>query len=127
MLMDYPMFNLCLLYLLNLILDYPLQSDFLAVQKAKSIYCLFVHSAIWGLGIALALVAMQGHMQIGVVLMLVFGHMIMDGFKSRRFYLKKDARDFKINPADKVDSLWFGIGQVFHVGQILLAYFIGLS
>ena len=38
--------NLLILYVANLILDYPLQGTFLAEYKAKNNYILFVHCAI---------------------------------------------------------------------------------
>ena len=44
-----------ILYVANLILDYPLQGTFLAEFKAKNNYILFVHCAIWAFGISVVL------------------------------------------------------------------------
>lgn len=49
------MFTFIILYFLNLVLDYPLQGTFLAEYKCKNNYILFVHCAIWALGIYIAL------------------------------------------------------------------------
>lgn len=48
------MFTFIILYFLNLVLDYPLQGTFLAEYKCKNNYILFVHCAIWALGIYIA-------------------------------------------------------------------------
>lgn len=45
------MFTFIILYFLNLVLDYPLQGTFLAEYKCKNNYILFVHCAIWALGL----------------------------------------------------------------------------
>ena len=47
--------ELMILYVANLILDYPLQGSFLAEYKAKNNYILFVHCAIWAFGLSVVL------------------------------------------------------------------------
>ena len=45
------MINFIILYFLNLVLDYPLQDEFCKKYKCENNYVLFVHCAIWALGI----------------------------------------------------------------------------
>ena len=73
------------LYFLNLILDYPLQGEFLATNKSKNNYILFVHSAIWGIGIVLGLLILNLYGDYGwwKFFFLIFGHMLIDAWKCR--------------------------------------------
>lgn len=84
---EYVLLDFLTLYLLNLILDYPLQGSFLAEYKSKMNYLLFVHSAIWGLGIFIVSFYMcpGGWWKLP---MLVFGHMLIDWWKCRGIYKK---------------------------------------
>ena len=47
--------NILWILLAHYLLDYPLQSDFLAQTKGKYWYSLLAHSIIYGLGMALIL------------------------------------------------------------------------
>jgi len=76
---------LAILYWANLLLDYPLQSNFEATNKGKSWYVLWVHSAIWGGGISLVLAA-TGHLTLWNIPFLVLGHFVVDGWKARGWY-----------------------------------------
>lgn len=78
--------NFIILYFTNLVLDYPLQGSFLAKEKSNSNYLLFVHSAIWGLGISIVLYYLN-LFTITKMIMLVVGHYCVDYLKSRG-YLK---------------------------------------
>jgi len=103
---------LFILYVANLILDYPLQGDFLAMNKSKNNYVLFVHSMIWAGGISIAL------MYLGIFMwwkfaMLLVGHILIDAWKSRGHYKKLNISDW--------NSLY--IDQGLHVFQILLCLF----
>jgi len=71
------------LYFINLVLDYPLQGDFLGVYKSEYNYLLFVHSAIWGLGMSLALY-FTGLLEPWKIIMLVGGHYMIDYLKCRK-------------------------------------------
>jgi hypothetical protein len=102
---------LLILYTLNLILDYPLQGEFLANYKSKNNYILFVHSAIWAGGISIALMYLSIFAW-WKVLMLLLGHMAMDAWKCRGYYKKLNISDW--------NSLY--IDQSFHVAQILLCF-----
>ena len=62
-------------------LDYPLQGSYLAESKGSDDYLLFVHSAIWGLGLSLVLIPL-GLFTWKKVCMLVLGHFLIDGWKS---------------------------------------------
>lgn len=143
-----PFHIFVIVYFANLLLDYPLQSNFEAKWKSKSYYVLFVHSAIWGLGITITILWIDGLIEYWKIFMLVFGHMAMDGFKAKRLYLKKSERttertnvlyvyDEKGNPThvkeiqkkvipspyNKKDFIGYIIDQIFHVGQICLALY----
>lgn len=99
------------LYFWNLVLDYPLQGDFLGVQKSKYNYLLFVHSAIWGLGMYFALCATGLSTETWKITFLVFGHYVIDYLKCR-----------KVGFMEKLDPLKGAlyIDQFLHVLQILV-------
>lgn len=119
------MFTFMFLYFVNLVLDYPLQGAFLAEYKQKNNYILFVHSAIWGIGIALVL-AMIGLFAWWKVLMLVIGHYLIDYWKCRGLYkkwpLKHEYDDFlgEIKKPIISDYGSLYIDQFMHIIQILL-------
>lgn len=69
-------------------LDYPLQGSYLAEQKANDDYLLFVHSAIWGLGLSIVLIPL-GLFMWKKVCMLVLGHFLIDGWKSHSLLSEK--------------------------------------
>ena len=101
--------ELFILYVANLIFDYPLQGDFLANFKAKNNYILFVHCVIWGGGISICL------MQLGLfewwkVLMLIGGHLLIDTWKCRGYAKKMKISDW--------NSLY--IDQFLHFLQLLI-------
>jgi len=50
-----PIYIFLFIYWINLVLDYPLQGEFLGNYKSKSNYVLFVHCAIWGIGLSVGL------------------------------------------------------------------------
>lgn len=101
--------NFLILYFSNLVLDYPLQGTFLAEYKAKNNYILFVHCAIWALGLSVVLIPL-GLFAWWKVIMLLIGHYIIDYWKCRRLYKKWNISDW--------NSLY--IDQSLHIGQILL-------
>ena len=88
------------LYFINLLLDFSFQSQFMSEYKSNSDYVLFVHCAIWGLGIWFALMPF-GLFAWWKLAMLVGGHFIIDRWKCRGHY--------KLWPMKKV-SLPFGDG-----------------
>lgn len=98
-----------ILYVANLILDYPLQGTFLAEYKVKNNYILFVHSAIWAFGLSVVLMFL-GLFAWWKVIMLLIGHYIIDYWKCRGIYKKWNIKDWT--------SLY--IDQSLHVVQILL-------
>lgn len=98
-----------ILYLFNLILDYPLQGEFLAKFKSVNNYILFVHSAIWGLGMAFSL-ELFGLFAWWKLIMLLFGHYAIDYWKCRGIYKQWGIKDWT--------SLY--IDQSLHIIQILL-------
>jgi hypothetical protein len=105
-----------ILYFCNLVLDYPLQGSFLAGWKSKNNYILFVHSAIWSLGISIALLYL-GLFEWWKVGMLLVGHFVIDYWKCHRLYLKKSERESEIG---KRDFRALYIDQTLHFIQILL-------
>lgn len=94
------------LYFANLVLDYPLQDEFTKNNKHKYNYVLFVHSAIWGIGLSLVLQHL-GMLMAWHIPMLVAGHFAIDYWKCHRLYKCKDETALYID-------------QALHVGQILL-------
>ena len=101
--------NLLILYVTNLILDYPLQGTFLAEYKAKNNYILFVHCAIWAFGLSVVLMPL-GLFAWWKVIMLLIGHIAIDYWKCRGLYKKWNIKDWT--------SLY--IDQSLHVVQVLL-------
>jgi len=98
-----------ILYVVNLILDYPLQGDFLAMNKSKNNYVLFVHCMIWAGGLSIILMHFGIFMWWKYVMLLV-GHILIDAWKSRGYYKKLNISDW--------NSLY--IDQGLHVVQLLL-------
>lgn len=74
------MLNLLLIYFANLLGDYPLQGNFLATEKGKSNYILFVHSMIWTMCIVVVLLYL-GLFAWWKLIMLLSGHCLMDWIK----------------------------------------------
>ena len=103
------MINFIILYFANLVLDYPLQGTFLAEYKQKNNYILFVHCAIWALGISIVLLPL-GLFAWWKVVMLLVGHYLIDYWKCRGLYKRWNIKDW--------NSLY--IDQALHVIQVLL-------
>lgn len=125
------MMNFIILYFANLILDYPLQDSFIKEWKQKNNYILFVHSAIWGLGISI-ITFYLGIFAWWKVIMFVLGHYIIDYWKCRRIYKffpkkkvlsKPHIKGYK-DKYEKVpiisDIMSLYIDQFLHVLQIIL-------
>jgi hypothetical protein len=107
-----------ILYFFNLVLDYPLQDEFMKQYKSKSNYVLFVHCAIWGLGLSLMLVFLK-IFALWKLIMLVAGHFAIDYWKCHRLYLKWPLkRKSKLPIISDWGSLY--IDQSLHVVQLLL-------
>lgn len=73
--------NLLWIILAHYVLDYPLQSDYLAKTKGIYNYNLLAHSVIYGLGMALVF-KFIGVFTITKALILVISHFIIDYKKS---------------------------------------------
>lgn len=101
--------ELLILYVSNLILDYPLQGSFLAEFKSKNNYILFVHCAIWAFGLSVVLMPL-GLLAWWKVIMLLIGHIAIDYWKCRGLYKKWNIKDWT--------SLY--IDQFLHIIQVLL-------
>lgn len=130
------MLNFIILYFSNLVLDYPLQGSFLAEWKQKNNYILFVHCAIWALGLSIVLLPL-GLFAWWKVIMLLMGHYAIDYWKCRRLYKKwplskktttiieydgssKKITDERVPFIGDIQSLY--IDQFLHVIQILLCF-----
>lgn len=85
MLSEVTLIQFMVLYFCNLVLDYPLQGEFLAKGKSDSNYLLWVHSAIWGLGLSIVLLPL-GLFTWTKCIMLVIGHFIIDHVKAHHGY-----------------------------------------
>ena len=110
------MIKLLILYFCNLVLDYPLQGTFLANFKSKNNYILFVHCAIWAIGISIVLIPLNLFAWWKVIMLLV-GHFVIDYWKCHRLYLKKEHRSSDIGKSD-YNALY--LDQFLHFVQILL-------
>lgn len=106
------MITFLILYFWNLVLDYPLQGSFLSEYKCKSNYVLYVHCAIWGLGMGLALLPL-GLFAWWKLAMLFFGHLVIDYWKCRGHYKKCHLTDLGA----------YYVDQLLHVGQTILCLF----
>jgi hypothetical protein len=84
------------LNLINYICDYPLQNFYLAEQKQKCNYALFVHSFIWAMGIAIGLRWFDNYADWKLI-MLFAGHFLIDGWKCRRLYKCSDRTAYYID------------------------------
>jgi hypothetical protein len=124
------LYTFLVLYFLNLVLDYPLQGTFLAEYKQKNNYVLFVHCAIWGLGIGLVL-PYFGLFAWWKVIMLVFGHYAIDYWKCRRLYKKWPVKKHLVRDSDEYGTIyevkpvisdWMSlyIDQALHIIQVTL-------
>ena len=104
-----PIFiSFLILYFTNLLLDYPLQS-FLRVWKSKYWYFLYVHCAIWSIGVFIVCYFL-GLGDYWKLAMLFIGHYVVDWWKCKGKYLSWDITDKQ--------SLM--IDQAFHTLQICL-------
>jgi len=103
--------NILWIVLAHYILDYPLQSDFLAQTKGKNWYSLFVHSMIYGLGIALVLKFM-GAFALWKAFVLASSHYVID-------YKKAHAKN-----KTKALTCYLYIDQALHVTLNLLMLFL---
>lgn len=74
--------NILWLVLGHYLLDYPLQTDYMANNKCKELYIMFVHSVIYGLGISFIL-NVVGEFIIYDAIILVMSHMMIDSIKCR--------------------------------------------
>lgn len=101
--------TILVLITVHYILDFPLQSQFLAEYKAKKNYILFVHCFIWAGGISAALM-IYGLFAWWKFAVLIIGHFCMDMWKCRGYYKKLNISDW--------NSLY--IDQAFHIAQILM-------
>lgn len=103
--------NLLWVLFAHYLLDYPLQSDFLATTKGKYFYSLLAHTMIYGLGMSLCL-QLLGTLTIWKTLVLLLSHLIID-------YWKSHAKN-----KDKALTTYLYIDQVLHIGIDALLYFI---
>ena len=103
--------NILWILLGHYVLDYPLQSDFLATTKGKYWYSLFVHSMIYGLGIAL-IFKFLGVFAIWKAIVLVISHICIDHLKSHA-----KNRDFAL-------TRYLYIDQILHMVINIMLYFI---
>lgn len=114
------------------VLDFSFQTPFMSEYKSKNDYVLFVHSAIWGLGLWFALMPF-GLFAWWKLFMLVGGHFIIDRWKCRGHYklwplkykYKNEYGDIyfnntKIPVISDIGS--FYIDQTLHIIQILLCF-----
>lgn len=114
-----------ILYFINLVLDYSLQSPFLSEYKMHNNYVLFVHCAIWGIGLSIALLVF-GMFAWWKLAMLVIGHYVIDYWKCRKVYEKWPKKCIVRLNGQKVpvfdDYGAYYADQILHVIQILICF-----
>lgn len=121
------MISFIILYFANLVLDYPLQGNFLSEYKQKNNYVLFVHCAIWGIGLSIVLMLL-GLFSWWKLIMLVAGHYLIDYWKCRGLYKKwpvKRSYDDFLGEIKKPIISDYGslyIDQFLHIIQILICF-----
>lgn len=114
------MISFIILYFANLVLDYPLQDSFLKEYKQKNNYVLFVHCAIWGIGISIALICL-GMFAWWKLVMLVVGHYLIDYWKCRGIYKKWPVKHSHTN---KLGDIYFDDVQTTPLISDYTAYYI---
>jgi len=98
------------LFFAHLVTDFPLQGDFLANMKARSIFILLVHSGIWTGGICYVLVYF-GLFSYWKLIFLLVGHAVADRLKDR------------YSPEEKKLTASLYIDQLWHAFQLLAVMF----
>ena len=92
--------------------DYALQSNWIAVEKGKSLYILYIHAMIWTT--VVCLVSYVIGFQLGwvkILFILLVPHFIMDYFKAQSKWYPKLIGNEKVELA---------IDQCFHYVQLLI-------
>ena len=67
----------------HFIADFPLQSDFIAMNKGKRWYIMFVHCVIWA-GLLCLVLKLFGLFSIGYFIWFFVGHYICDTWKAKQ-------------------------------------------
>lgn len=114
------------LYWANLILDFPLQGDFLGQWKSKSVYLMWVHCFIWGFGIAITLILLGRTVGVGTLVFLIGVHGLIDTWKARKWYTKDKSAEFNLLVLDfksfpqLTDMQALLVDQFLHIVQLVL-------
>ena len=108
-----------IIYFCNLVLDYPLQGNYLAKGKENSLYLLWVHSCIWGLGLTIVLFILA-LFSWWKVIFLVGGHFIIDYWKAHKLYQTPDGRSWGKVIHGLTDEEALYVDQLLHILQILV-------
>lgn len=103
------MIDFLILYFFNLILDYPMQDEFIKKYKSQNNYVLYVHCAIWGIGLFFIL-AILGLDSVWKLFFLIIGHFIIDYWKCRQLYKKWNWSD----------NFAYIIDQLLHIIQLII-------
>lgn len=119
MLIEVVMIQFMILYFCNLVLDYPLQGEYLAKGKEESNYLLWVHSAIWGFGLSIVLIPL-GLFTWAKVIMLVCGHFLIDYCKAHKLYNHVECFEGGEVSKGLTDKEALYVDQLLHVMQIML-------
>lgn len=103
--------NILIILFGHYIFDYPLQPEYIAKTKGTDLYNLFVHSMIYGLGMAF-LFKFIGSFAIWKAFVLVISHIIIDGIKAHS------------KNKELQGSLYLYIDQLLHLLINLILYMI---
>jgi hypothetical protein len=108
-------------FLAHFLADYPLQGDFLATWKSKSVYILMVHSFIWAGLVSMALVVF-GLFAPWQFVFLFAGHYLIDGWKCITFKSPEDKQ--KTFGITMTGMQAFFIDQTLHAIQLLVVLIV---
>lgn len=108
-----------ILYFCNLLLDFPLQGEYLAKGKEESNYLLWVHSAIWGCGLAIVSIPL-GLFTWAKLIMLIGGHFLIDYCKAHKLYNHEECFNGGkvIRGLNDKEALY--VDQLLHLIQVLI-------
>lgn len=118
MLIEKVMIQFMILYFCNLLLDFPLQGEYLAMGKEESNYLLWVHSAIWGFGLSIVLLPL-GLFTWAKVIMLVCGHFLIDYCKAHKLYNRIESFEGGEVTNGLTDEQALYVDQFLHLLQVM--------
>lgn len=92
--------------------DYALQSDYIAIEKTKSLYILFIHAMIWTVTISVIWIILGNTLTlVKILFVLLLPHVFMDYCKAQSKWFPKLIKNTNIQLA---------VDQSFHYIQLIV-------